>query len=184
MNYSYETNTHRYKKHTNVMFLHSEHSYQQLFQFVIVLKYQLWMHCTQLKWSWGGVTVRPFHVCTQITRFMWPTWVRLGPAGPRWTHVGRMDLATKVVTLTHCGLVTPYGDIDRGEHWLKVIAPCNYGRFSCSYVKSKLHNKLHFLFKVCFNFLFLNKKRIWVISAEFLSSHLQNRIMSIWKYKT
>ena len=23
------------------------------------------------------------------------------------------------VKLTHCGLVTPYGDIDRGQHWLR-----------------------------------------------------------------
>ena len=26
---------------------------------------------------------------------------------------------TKFITLTHCGLVTPYGDKDLGQHWLR-----------------------------------------------------------------
>ena len=29
------------------------------------------------------------------------------------------DKSSKICNLTHCGLVTPYGDIDLGQHWLR-----------------------------------------------------------------
>ena len=36
---------------------------------------------------------------TQIAKFMGPTWALLGPTGPRWTHVGPMNLAVRVIPL-------------------------------------------------------------------------------------
>ena len=38
------------------------------------------------------------------------------------TDTNRMQFTAKVQTvnlLTHCGLVTPYGDRDLGQHWLR-----------------------------------------------------------------
>ena len=33
------------------------------------------------------------------------------------TNITMLYLFSKVFLLTHCGLVTPYGDIDLGQHW-------------------------------------------------------------------
>ena len=30
-----------------------------------------------------------------------------------------MEYSTAHIELTHCGLVTPYGDRDLGQHWLR-----------------------------------------------------------------
>ena len=38
------------------------------------------------------------------------TWKITGPVGQhKFTHLG----------LTHCGLITPFGDTDLGQHWLR-----------------------------------------------------------------
>ena len=35
------------------------------------------------------------------------------------SQIAITDFSNKVSLLTHCGLVTPYGDKDLGQHWLK-----------------------------------------------------------------
>ena len=47
-------------------------------------------------------------------RKKWNKWQTHGSGGDYNLHINpRLD------ELTHCGLMTPYGDIDLGQHWLR-----------------------------------------------------------------
>ena len=107
-------------------------------------------------------------VWSQITKFMGPTWVHLGPVSRRWTHVGPMNLAIRdrmilICAWWHCDM-----EVSSTSLAFAIRLPITSG-----FMTHRSSNREHWYFFYCFlTFLPNNLRNNMSITSNWDTIHL------------